>query len=44
MPLSQNVSFLPPFRSLKFQTVLEHPLEHLLALVHEFDLIVTWNK
>ncbi|KAL4425457.1 hypothetical protein ABPG75_009473 [Micractinium tetrahymenae] len=30
--------------SLKFSAVLDHPLEHLLALVHEFDLIVTWNK
>lgn len=30
--------------SLKFAAVFEHPLEHLLALAHEFDLIVTWNK
>ncbi len=33
-----------PGCSLKFSAVLDHPLEHLLALVHEFDLIVTWNK
>ncbi|PRW59375.1 START-like domain [Chlorella sorokiniana] len=30
--------------SLKFAAVFDHPLEHLLALAHEFDLIVTWNK
>lgn len=34
----------PSSRSLKFAAVFEHPLEHLLALAHEFDLIVTWNK
>lgn len=32
----------PP--SLKFRAVFGHPLEHLLALAHEFDLIPTWNK
>lgn len=30
--------------SLKFRAVFDHPLEHLLALAHEFDLIPTWNK
>ena len=30
--------------SLKFAAVFDHPLEHLLALCHEFDLIPTWNK
>jgi hypothetical protein len=30
--------------SLKFCATFDHPLEHLLALAHEFDLIVTWNK
>jgi hypothetical protein len=29
---------------LKFRATFDHPLEHLLALAHEFDLIVTWNK
>jgi hypothetical protein len=31
-------------RSLKFRAVFDHPLEHLLALAHEFDLIPNWNK
>jgi hypothetical protein len=30
--------------SLKFRAVFDHPLEHLLALAHEFDLIPNWNK
>ena len=30
--------------SLKFIATFDHPLEHLLALVHEFDLVKTWNK
>ena len=34
----------PPACSLKFSAVFAHPLEHLLALAHEFDLVVTWNK
>ena len=30
--------------SIKFQTVFDHPAEHILALIHEWDLIPTWNK
>jgi hypothetical protein len=30
--------------SLKFKAVFPHPVEHILALAHEFDLLPTWNK
>ena len=29
---------------MRFRAIFEHPLEHLLALAHEFDLVSTWNK
>lgn len=42
---SRVVCLLQPLSgSLKFAAVFDHSLEHLLALAHEFDLIVTWNK
>lgn len=30
--------------SLKFHAVFPHPVEHILALAHEWDLLPTWNK
>jgi len=30
--------------SLKFHAVFPHPVEHILSLAHEWDLLPTWNK